>query len=257
MRSFMSKFGWCAGYDHAATLKQAGYDYMEGGISGLKLEESGWEERLASYRDSGLPPLAWNLFLPGDLRIVGPEMDEERIRRYVDLVAKALHSVGAQIAVLGSGRSRNVPDDWERSRAEAQILWTLDRIADAFAGTGVTLAIEPLNRKESNIINSVAEGVEYARQINRAPIRVLADFYHMDEESEPLDTLVANRDWLAHIHVADTGRYAPGTGSYPYAEFVGQLRQAGYTGLVSVECRSELTPETAAASLSFLRQAWG
>ena len=64
-------------------------------------------------------------------------------------------------------------------------------------GTRTTLAIEPLNRKESNIINSVAEGVRFARQVNRPEIRVLADFYHIDEEREPLDTLKTNGEWLA------------------------------------------------------------
>ena len=42
---------------------------------------------------------------------------------------------------------------------------------------------------------------------------MLADFYHMDEENEPLDELVVNAGWLAHVHLADTGRMSPGTGS--------------------------------------------
>jgi hypothetical protein len=66
----------------------------------------------------------------------------------------------------------------------------------------VTLVIEPLNRTEFNLVNSVEEGVHFAAQINRKQIRVLADFYHMDEESEPLDTLLEHGLWLAHIHVA-------------------------------------------------------
>ena len=75
------------------------------------------------------------------------------------------------------------------------------------------LVIEPLNRAESNIANSVAEGVRFAEAVSRPEVKVLADFYHMDEENEPLDELVVNAGWLAHVHLADTGRMSPGTGS--------------------------------------------
>lgn len=130
-------------------------------------------------------------------------------------------------------------------------------IADECEGTGLTLVIEPLNTKESNIINSVAEGVALARSINRAPIRVLADFYHMDEEREALETIAEHKDWLAHIHVADTGRLSPGTGQYPYDAFVQQLRLAGYQGGVSVECTVNDRVKELPSALSFLRKTWG
>ncbi|MFP3711872.1 TIM barrel protein, partial [Paraburkholderia sp. SIMBA_009] len=78
---------------------------------------------------------------------------------------------------------------------------------------------EPLNRKESNLVNSVADGARLAKALNRPEVRGLADFYHMDEEAEPLDALREHCAWLAHIHLADTGRLNPGTGSYDYATF--------------------------------------
>ncbi len=93
-----------------------------------------------------------------------------------------------------------------------------------------------------------------ARQVGRPEIRVLADFYHMDEENEPLEHLVKYKDWLAHIHVADTVRLAPGTGQYPYEKFAGQLAQAGYEGLVSIECRWNNFAAEAGPAVQFLRQ---
>ena len=104
------------------------------------------------------------------------------------------------------------------------------------------LKIHLLRIKSSSLIGQVEENkikrgrFEFARQVNRTPIRVLADFYHMDEENEPLAHLAQYKDWIAHIHVADTGRRAPGTGKYPYEAFAEQLRQTGYDGMVSVEC---------------------
>ena len=86
------------------------------------------------------------------------------------------------------------------------------------------------------------------------PIRVLADFYHMDEEAEPLQQISQHAAWLAHIHVADSGRLAPGTGHYPYVTFAEELRQIGYAGLISVECRWRAFAEEAGPAVDFLRR---
>ena len=125
------------------------------------------------------------------------------------------------------------------------------------AATDVTIAIEPLNRNESNIINSVAEAADIARQVDRPSIRVLADFYHMNEEREPLSRLSDYGAWLAHVHVADSSRLAPGTGDYPYPAFVSELRRAGYAGAVSIECRWQDFASEAGPSVQFLRRAFG
>ena len=116
-------------------------------------------------------------------------MDVDRVRNYLARAAELLAAAKARVVVLGSGWARNVPDGWERARAEDQWVQTLSWCASALRGTGTTLVIEPLNHKESNLVNSVADGVRCAMQVDRPEIRVFADFYHMDEEQEPLATL--------------------------------------------------------------------
>ena len=56
-------------------------------------------------------------------------------------------------------------------------------------------------------------------------------------DGEALDNVRTHARWIKHIHVADSGRFAPGTGDYPYREFFGMLHSIGYDGLISVECR--------------------
>lgn len=250
------KFGCCASIDDAEAVHRAGFDYLEAGVTSLIPDEddASFAPVLAKYRASPIPVAAFNLFLPRDLKIVGPEIDQPRLERYISRALARIQLVGAKIAVIGSGGSRSVPEGFSRSQATEQIIRFLQQVADAAEQTDVTIAIEPLNRKESNIINSVAEGVTMAQQVNRPSIRVLADFYHMDEDGEALTEISAHQAWLAHIHVADTGRLAPGTGSYPYAEFASQLRQAGYNDMVSVECRWNNFEAEAAPAVAFLRR---
>lgn len=251
------QIGWCRPLDDAALLQRVGLDFIEVPLAAQGLEDKAtFAANKRRLQSSPLPTAAFNYFFPQDMRIVGPDIDSPRVDTYLARLAEMLAAARAKIVVLGSGWARNVPDGFERERAEAQFLATLSQSADRLEGTGCTLVIEPLNRKESNIINSVADGVRFARQINRPQICVLADFYHMDEENEPFETLRDNRDWLAHIHLADTGRRNPGTGGYDYAGFFGVLKEIGYAGRISAEC-TIADPETDMRhSLAFLRGHW-
>lgn len=93
--------------------------------------------------------------------------------------------------------------------------------------------------------------------VNRPEVRALADFHHMDEEAEPPSELREHGAWLAHVHLADTGRLNPGTGGYDYAAFFGHLEAAGYGGLLSGECGFNGDPAASMRqSAAFLRRAW-
>jgi sugar phosphate isomerase/epimerase len=249
------QIGWCGPVERAADMLAAGLDYIEVQIVPLKLEnDAAFAEAQAAVRDLPLPALAMSYLFPHDFRLVGAAVDERRIRSYFDRVVRLLTLARAEVVVLGSGWTRNVPEDGSRAHTEAQFLTALSWCADALRGTGTRLVIEPLNRKESNFINSVTEAVDLAKQLNRPEVRGLADFYHMDEENEPLANLAHNAGWVAHIHLADTGRLNPGTGHYDYPGFMHQLKASGYTGLMSGECGFQSEPVAAMRqSLAFLR----
>jgi sugar phosphate isomerase/epimerase len=249
------RFGCCCSLEQAATVHAAGFDYLETTVVSLlpEADEMVFAPLLAHYQAAPLPALACNVFLPGDLKVVGPTVDWPRLERYVHTALRRVRLIGANLVVFGSGRARQVPEGWARTTAQAQLVDFLHLVAEVAEKHGLTIAIEPLNRQESNILNSVAEAVALAEQVNRLAVRVLADFYHMDEENEPLQHLTDYASWLAHIHVADTGRRAPGLGVYPYAEFVNQLRQANYSGLVSIECRWEDLAAEAQPAREFLQ----
>ena len=138
--------------------------------------------------------------------------------------------------VFGSGGARRVPEGFDRERARTQILQFLGFCADAYETTGVITAIEPLNLTESNILNTVGEGAEYARTVDRPGVRDLADTYHMEKDGEPLSAIIAAADVLAHTHTADTGRLAPGTGTYDHQALFAALRAAEYDARLSIEC---------------------
>lgn len=252
------KFGWCGPIEIAGDVRRAGLDYVEVQLVPMNLDDDAAFVRAKSAVAAlAIPALAFSYLFPNDVRVVGTAIDEVRNRKYFDRVVEILRLAKAQIVVLGSGWTRNIPDGYDPRRAEAEFLATLSWCADALAGSGTTLVIEPLNRKESNFINCVADGVRFAKLLDRPEVRGLADFYHMDEEGEALSEVEEHCTWLGHVHLADTKRLNPGTGRYDYDSFFRHLKRGGYGDLMSAECG--LAGEPAAAmksSVEFLRRKW-
>lgn len=231
------KYGVCASIDQAGIVKKAGFDFIECTVVSLKPEEGDKAVRdlLDEYRESPIPVEAFNILLPRDLKIVGENVDYDRVKRYLEKALERVKTIGGKTVIFGSGGSRTLPEEFSRAKGEEQILHFLDITADFADPLGITLVIEPLNTTESNIINSVPEAVDFARKANRKSIRVLADFYHMYKENESLENIVLYQEWIKHIHVSDS-RYAPGMGDYPYATFVDCVNRAQYDGRISIEC---------------------
>ncbi|MDH7601473.1 MAG: sugar phosphate isomerase/epimerase family protein, partial [Armatimonadota bacterium] len=194
------RFGCCVGLDKAQIVQEAGYDYIELPVSVVKAEspDSEFEPILEQVRSLEIVPEAWNCLLPGDMKVTGPEVDKYRVERYLRTAFERIEELGGEIVVFGSGGARTVPDGFPREEARQQLIEFVS-LAGQIAGThGITIAIEPLNSKESNIINSVAEAVELAKAADHPFVRVLADLYHIDEEKEPLEHILEAGEYIVH-----------------------------------------------------------
>ena len=256
----MIEFGICSPITVHSIASSQGCDYIECGVAelmpALPDDDEQVKRKMAEFEAASLPVQAFSGFIPAELKVTGPNVQWGQVSDYVNTALRRAAAVGARIVVWGSGYSRHVPDDFDRDLAKDQVIRFLHLAGHWAARHNVTIAIEPLNVKESNIVNSVAEGVYYAERVAHPNVMVLADFYHMDEDDEPLDAISQYGPWLRHIHVADTGRLYPGSGSYPYKKFAAEVTKAGYDGMISVECRWGNREAEVGPSMTFLRSLW-
>jgi sugar phosphate isomerase/epimerase len=131
------------------------------------------------------------------------------------------------------------------------LLEGLGELAAHAEAEGVWIALEPLNRYEDHMVNTVAQAAELTTGAGPAA-GVCADVYHMNiEEDDPPAALVAAGARLRHVHVCDTNRFQPGAGHLDFAATFAALAKAGYDGWLGLECRlrgepSVVLPETAA-----------
>ncbi len=253
------RFGCCVGLDELPIVEDAGYDYAElaaAAVLHAEEPESAFAPTRAAVRAVGLPIEAFNVFLPGHLKITGPSVEDQRVERYVATALRRAAELGATVQVVGSAGARNVPDGYPRDQAWAQLVGFLRMAGPHAQRAGMALAIEPLNRGESNIINSVAEGIRLVNEVGHPAVRVLSDLYHVTLEDEPFDDTAAAGQNLIHVHVADTGRLYPGSGQYDYPGYIAALRSAGYNARISVECGWGDFAAEAPRALRFLRDSW-
>ncbi len=119
---------------------------------------------------------------------------------------------------------------------------------------GVELWLEPLNRYEDHMVNTLAQGAELCRACGSRAVKLMADLFHMNiEEADIAASLRAAGPLVAHLHFADSSRLEPGTGHTDFAAAVAALPD--FTGWAAIECRLSGPPDIALpAALAFLRR---
>ena len=238
------------------TLSDAGCDFFEFGV-GMLCPESpkslfeGFKDIVSNY---SLQAECFNSFIPPDLKVTGPDVDKVRLDNYLAAATERAAELSGEIIVFGSGGARHVPEGFPRTRAHNQILEFLEAAANYAREHGLVIAIEPLNRAETNVINNIAEAVQFADELGRSEVQVLVDFYHQMLEDEAFDEIVRAGERIAHVHVADTDRLYPGSGRYDYQLFARSLVDAGYNKRVSVECNFRDFDKEVPQSIRFLHK---
>lgn len=174
--------------------------------------------------------------------------------------------LGIKTCVLGSGRSRSVPEGFDRENGLEQIHSALRVIDDEAGEHGIRVAIEPLNRLETNVFTTVRESVDTCRTLGLKNIFVLADIYHMVMENEDFGALRYAGDKLIHIHFSNpTAKDSPNGGKmkrifpaegdgYNYAPFVQVVKEAGYDGRMSIEANCINFEAEAAEGLKMMKK---
>ncbi len=249
--------GWCAPLKDVASAKALGFAYIELSTTEIAtLSDADFETALERVKAIGLPTPVTNLFLPATLKVTGPQIDPGQQMRYVTTAFSRLSRLGTRIVVFGSGGARRVPDGFPQDEAFRQLVAFGKRIAPEARKHGITVAIEPLRRQETNIVNSVAEGLELVDAIDDPGFRLMIDFYHLASEREDAAIIVRARDRLVHLHVANPqGRVFPQAwDEFDYAPFFASLRRIGYAGRISVEASAKDLPAEAPKAIALLER---
>lgn len=174
-----------------------------------------------------------------------PEVSRRALDRLHELIEFA-SAIGSPLVTIGSFRGRLA---WVNGDGRSRLAHMLQQAAEWARLAGVRLALEPLNRYETDLIHSADEGLAFVAEVGQPALGLLLDTFHANiEESSwqgPVDRMMqAGKLW--HIHLGDNNRLPPGRGMIDFRTLIVTLRTAGYSGALSAELLARPDPDSAA-----------
>jgi sugar phosphate isomerase/epimerase len=259
--SFKPEVGVCTGLGNADMLAAMGYSFIEESVRGFLVPDRAEEDflpLLKEARNLKIPVSVCNLFIPGNLKSVGPEAVHNEIVEYAATAFRRAQLAGVRIIVFGSGGSRRIPDGFSRDEAYRQFVSLGRKLAPLASKNNVVIALEPLNRNECNFINSLADGAEIVNAVSHRNYRLLADIYHMAVDGEDPRNIIRYGDLIRHVHIAEEqGRAAPGTHGEDFGDYFSALALVKYQGRISIESRWDDMAAQAPAALAVIDEQAG
>lgn len=252
------RFGCCIAYDEIDILFDHGYDYAELPVR-LTLHPDIGDQALAETRKrvaaSPMKVECFNYFSSDDLKVVGPDIDQNMVRRYIDVCLRRAAELGGQVVGFGSGASRSYPPGFSPEVARMQLLEFLDLMGEHARKYGVVVTLEALNRQETNLVNTAEQAVTLLHELDRSEVGLTLDFYHMLHEREGLEVIASTAPYLRHVHVASFKRRYPHEELETFTDLFAELKATGYDGRVSIEAIYDDLEQECQRSLTFLKNA--
>ncbi|UKD57040.1 sugar phosphate isomerase/epimerase [Amycolatopsis sp. FU40] len=154
------------------------------------------------------------------------------LRGNVDYAAE----LGAEVVTFTPTACMKITPETDREREWA---WAVEaaRTIAAYAGDhGVRIAVEPWNRYETYLINRMDQAVAFVDEAGHPALGCMADTFHMALEEPDIAAAIRHCGHrLAHVHLADSNRAAPGCGHTDFRPIVQAIAEIGYLGWISYE----------------------
>jgi D-psicose/D-tagatose/L-ribulose 3-epimerase len=187
-----------------------------------------------------------------DRNICSPDPNTRtKAREYILWLIDAAAQLGSQVIcgpMYSAVGKAHLEDSESRAREWILSVSECRELADYAAGKGIKLAIEPLNRFETDMINTVSQGMEFINDVGRKNIGFHLDTFHMhlEEKSSP-DAIRMAGDRIFHFHACENDRGIPGTGQVHWQDIALALKSINYQGPIVIESFTTQVKEIARA----------
>ena len=184
--------------------------------------------------------------------VLGPERNisssdpavRDNARQYVRWLIEAAAELGSPVVcgpLYSAVGKDHLEDSMAREKEWALAVSEIGKMADIADRNGIRLAFEPLNRFETDMINTVSQGMKFIKDVGRANVGFHLDTFHMHlEEKNSAEAIRLAGKKIFHFHACENDRGIPGTGQVRWQEIAPALKSVDYQGAVVIE---SFTPE--------------
>jgi D-psicose/D-tagatose/L-ribulose 3-epimerase len=219
-------------------VKRMGFDVLEVALDDASIIDAKLLRKLTE--DNGLSVTVCGAFGPTRdishedpaIRKNGADYMRESIR-FAETVGGRVFAGPVYSAV---GKTRLIPDE-QKKREWAWCVENLREIGKAATDAGVTIAVEPLNRFETDMINLVEQAVSLVRDVGSPAYKIHIDTFHANIEEKSIPDTIRNlgKGMLGHFHACENDRGIPGTGHQDWNGIRDALRDVEYDGAAVIE----------------------
>jgi sugar phosphate isomerase/epimerase len=174
-------------------------------------------------------------WVKGRLHLTLPDaVARDKARVFIRSIIDFAGALGAP-AIIGSMQGRS-GDGVDHATAMGYLCEALDALGEHARQFRVPLIYEPLNRYETNLVNTVELGVALLRRLSTKNVVLLADLFHMNiEETNLPEAIRRGKGHIGHVHFVDSNRQPAGLGHIDFAPVAAALAEIGYHGFASAE----------------------
>lgn len=254
------EIGIVADFEQDSLLHANGYKYLVESIvkcfSPVKISNEQFDLRLKEFRNLHLSVFAMNIFMPGDMKLVGPDVKEDAILKYAESVFARCKRAGVSMVVWGSGGARRVPDGFDHNKAKEQFINIARKVSVLAKKYKIDLALENLNSTETNFINTVEDAFDVVTKVDQKNFWLCVDIYHMLMEGEQPAVIEKTKKKLIHCDIAEkVNRAPPGVSGDDFRPYLSVLKKIGYSGKIVLECRwTDLPTQLSSARINLQKQ---
>lgn len=222
------KLGVCTDIKNAQKIKALGFEEIELSCGYIyELDRDKLDEIIQIKKQTGIKTSVVNCLMAGTAVKLFEEDGIEKSRLYLIELVKKLSLLQVKIVVFGSGGYRQIPDDVSHDVVVEKISEYLEMLCSIMDAYGITVVIEPLNKKECNVLTTTSESMEYIKKLNLPNLMLLVDYYHFELENEPVERIGEYKNYIKHMHIATpvTRAYMTADDDHNYSEFVNAISE--------------------------------
>lgn len=250
------RYGICTDIENLELVQELGYDYIELSVTKtMGLSEDVLRTWRGKLEASGIRPECWNILFPKTMNLVDGSVSEEALREYLERAMAFISGFGGELVVFGSGKCRTCPPEIPFKEAWKRLVEVYRITGEIGKKYGVHVVIEPLSRKETNMVCTMAEGAMLQAQVDHDNVGLLSDYFHVCANQDKVEDITMIKAF-GHIHIASgNGRRYPLPGDNEnYADLFKALKAIGYQGRMSIEGKTEDIRTDGKAALALLKE---
>lgn len=242
MKPSLSFFG---STDDIEAISAAGYDGIEMQVNWIvKLGETEFKDACQHLQNSPIVCEVLDNPVPLDKCIADDSFDLNYYRDYLNIGADRAAQMGVKYYIFGNGKTRSLPIFGDIEAAKEKNLTFIRMLADITAERGITVLIEPLAPRVSNVILSISEALDYIKLVEKTNLGTFLDYRWFLAQEHPIQDIEKYSKYIRHIHLDSPVNEFPKRmiprveDEHDYSPLFKALEKIKYNGTIAIEANT-------------------